>query len=235
MTKGRSNVRARTVRSRQAPRQHEGDERHKKARWASRVLNRLNTKIAARLGALLVVAGVLGLAALSLDRSAQTEILPIDRSLLGSKANLTSTIVGTTEGYRAPVFQLTSIDGREIVYNSGKPRVFFFMASWCTTCVPEERALARLHRKYGDRVEIVSVDIDLRNDTVADLQRFQQRFGGDWPHALNVELATLLRVRSLDATYVLNRHNVITYLDIWPTNFETLESEVLKVLPANSS
>ena len=202
-------------------------------RWASRLLIHPGAKLAVVLAILVAVVGALRyVPALT---GAQSEAPAIDRALLGSKADLTSAVVGISEGQRAPRFSLTSIDGRKIVYDSGKPRVIFFMASWCIPCVAEERALARVHRKYGDKVEIVTVDVDLRNDTVADLQEFQRRWGDDWPHALNVELAMLFRVRSLDTTYVLNRNNVITYLDMWPTDFETLEREVLKVLPAKAS
>ncbi len=202
-------------------------------RWASRLLNHPGAKLAVVLAILVVAVGALRyVPALT---GAQSEEPAIDRALLGSKADLTSAVVGAAEGQRLPEFALTDIDGRPIAYDSGKPRIVFFMASWCVPCAAEERALARVHGKYGDRVGIVTVDVDLRNDTVADLRAFQQRFGGDWPHALDIELAILLKVRSLDTTYVVNRNNVITYLDMWATDFETLESEVLKVLPAEPS
>lgn len=157
------------------------------------------------------------------------------QSSSGSMAELTTKSVGIDRGERAPEFKLTSIDGRELAFDNGNPKIIFFMASWCMTCIPEERALKRIHEKYGDRVDIISVDVDIRNDTVSDLRRFQQRFGGNWPHVLDLNVAILLRVRSLDATIILNRHNVITYRDMWPTDFETLEGEVLKVLPVSKS
>ncbi len=201
--------------------------------WASRLWERPAARLAVTLVVAVVAVGALRyVPALT---GAQGEPPAIDRALPGPKADLTSAVVGNAEGQRLPEFALTDIDGRPIAYDSGKPRIVFFMASWCLPCVAEERALARIHGKYGDRVGIVTVDVDLRNDTVADLRTFQQRYGGDWPHALDVELAILLKVRSLDTTYVVNRNNVITYLDMWATDFETLEREVLKVLPAQPS
>lgn len=95
--------------------------------------------------------------------------------------------------------------------------------------------MAKLYQEYGDRVEIITVDIDTRTDTVADLQDFQRRYGDSWPHVLNWQMAGLFKVNRLDTTYILNRNNVITYTDGWSTTYETLEREVLKVLPSEEA
>ncbi len=230
MTRGKRRAGTAKVDLRRAPRLHRRGGQETMSGWASRLWR---AKFAVTLAVLVVAAAVVKLAPVLMG--AQSEQPAIDRALPGPKAGLTSAVVGNAEGQRLPEFALTDINGRPIAYDSGKPRIIFFMASWCLPCVAEERALARVHGKYGDRVGIVTIDVDLRNDTVADLRTFQQRYGGDWPHALDVELAILLKVRSLDTTYVVNRNNVITYLDMWATDFETLESEVLKVLPAEPS
>lgn len=77
--------------------------------------------------------------------------------------------------------------------------------------------------------------METHSDTLEDTCRFEQNYGGPWPHILSAEIARIFRVRSLDTTYILNRHNVIIYNDSWPTGYEALEREVLKVLPTEGS
>lgn len=215
--------------SAQALRQHQRDTGHSARSWHERLTT---PTVLAALGvaAGILVLGVLGYAFLGGDLAGASDMAPT-----GQKAQVTRSSVGTSVGNRAPEFSLTSIDGDRISYNADRPRVIFFMAAWCGSCIPEERALAKLHRQYGDRVQIISVDVDPQNDTKADTRRFQRQYGGPWPHALSGQIAQTFRVRSLDATLVLNRNNVITYRDSHPTGYETLELQVQKVLPDQSS
>lgn len=205
---------------------------HGKAQGVLRRLTQPKGPIAAGVGALVLALGALGFAFLGGSESSSE---PAELAPLGTKADLTAETVGTSVGKRAPEFSLTSIDGDAIPYDSDKPTVIFYMAAWCTECIPEERALATLHGRYGDQVQIISVDVDPQNDSAADTRRFQRQYGGPWPHALSGEMARLFRVSSLDTTLVLNRHNVITYRDEHPTDYETLRRQVRKVLPDNSS
>ena len=68
------------------------------------------------------------------------------------------------------VFDLTDERGNVVV--------LFFMAAWCTTCIPEARALNALYEEYGDRgLPILAIDIDPRdtepsaNDAAATPER----------------------------------------------------------------
>ena len=46
----------------------------------------------------------------------------------------------------------------------GNVVVLFFMAAWCTTCIPEARALNALYEEYGDRgLSVLAIDIDPRD------------------------------------------------------------------------
>ncbi len=215
--------------SAQALRQHQRDTGHSTRSWHERLTT---PTVLAALGvaAGILVLGVLGYAFLGGDLAGASDMAPT-----GQKAQVTRSSVGTSVGNRAPEFSLTSIDGDRISYNADRPKVIFFMAAWCGSCIPEERALAKLHRQYGDHVQIISVDADPQTDSPADTRRFQEQYGGPWPHALSGQIAQLFRVRSLDTTLVLNRNNVITYRDAHPTGYEALRREILKVLPSTST
>lgn len=140
------------------------------------------------------------------------------------------TSTGTTVGQVAPAFFVKDIDGRVVNHDGSKPTVLFFMAAWCASCAAEEQALARLYQNYKDQVNIVSVDVDERSDTAADLREFQRRFGGAWPHVLNAQLALDLRVKYLDTTLILDEDSVIFFRDERATDYGTLKREIEKVL-----
>lgn len=216
--------------SEQALRQHQRDTGHAARHW-SQWLSEPKALTAVGATAVILVVGILGYAFLG---GSGRSPMATGSSALGARADRTAEAVGTSVGKRAPEFSLTSIDGNRIPYDSDKPKVIFFMAAWCGSCIPEERALGELHRQYGDRVQIISVDADPQNDTEADTRRFQKQYGGPWPHALSGKMARLFRVKSLDTTLVLNRNNVITYRDAHPTGRPTLKRAIMKVLPSSS-
>lgn len=218
-----------TFNSEQALGQHQRDTGHSHRThrsWRER-LRQPTVLSAAGAAAVILILGGLGYAFLGGGMAGPAS----DQAHWGQKADVTSEDVGTSVGKRAPEFSLSSINGEPISGNPDKPTVLFFMAAWCGSCIPEERALAKLHRQYGDQVGIISVDADPNTDSPGDVRRFQQQYGGPWPHALSGKMTQRFRVRSLDTTLVLNRNNVITYRDAHPTNRATLEREIHKVLP----
>lgn len=129
MAKEKCNTCGKAFRSREALRQHQRATGHKEKedRNTSGILKYPKVKLALGLGVLVLVVGALGLTIL-LKGSSSSEPAG-DRPLLGTKAGLTSVKIGTSVGERAPEFHLTSIDGRQIAYDSGKPKVIYFMAA----------------------------------------------------------------------------------------------------------
>ena len=140
------------------------------------------------------------------------------------------TSTGTTVGQVAAAFFVKDIDDRSVSRDGTKPTVLFFMAAWCASCAAEEQALVQLHQKYKGQINIVSIDVDERSDTSADLRQFQRRFGGPWPHALSAKLALDLRVKYLDTTLILDKDGVIVFRDERATEYNTLEREIKKIL-----
>lgn len=63
-------------------------------------------------------------------------------------------------GSQAPQFTATTVDGGTVRVPSGKPTVVYFMAGWCTSCIPEAVALGHVADRLGDRVSIIAVDAD---------------------------------------------------------------------------
>lgn len=74
-------------------------------------------------------------------------------------------------GDMAPDFSLPSLDGKEVTTKDiagGKPvSVVIFMSTACSACQAEIAAVEQLLGKYGDRVDMYLVSVDIRGaDTV---------------------------------------------------------------------
>ena len=137
-------------------------------------------------------------------------------------------------GPPAPDFSVPTLNGGtfRLSDHRGKPVVIFFMAYWCGTCVPEARALAQLHQKFGDRVTIVALDVD-PSSTPERLQGFRAWVGEpDYIWAFDEEnrVARAYKVRSLDSTVIINQTGEIVYSDAYPTSYQTLEEQIKKLL-----
>ena len=111
--------------------------------------------------------------------------------------------------------------------------VLFFMAAWCTTCIPEARALNALYEEYGDRgLRVLAIDIDPR-DTETQLARFRRLAGGGrylWARDLAQNVIRTYGVRALDTTVIVDRTGNIAYTDAFPTGYERLQNVVEALL-----
>ena len=136
-------------------------------------------------------------------------------------------------GPAAPDFTVPTLDGETFTLSEhrGKPVILFAMAYWCGTCVPEAKALARLHEKYGDQVVIVALDVD-PSSTPEALQRFRQWVGNPdyvWAFDEGNRVAMAYRIRSLDSTFIISPSGQIVYSDTTPTPYQTLERQIRRL------
>lgn len=157
---------------------------------------------------------------------------PTQRSAAASA--LGSTVPAKASGPLAPDFSVPTLEGGTFTLSAhrGKPVVLFFMAYWCGTCVPESQALAKLHHKYGDRLTIVALDVDL-SSTPERLQTFRQWAGAPgyvWAFDQGQRVAQTYRVRALDTTIIINPAGEIVYTDAAPTPYQTLQQQIAQLL-----
>jgi cytochrome c biogenesis protein CcmG, thiol:disulfide interchange protein DsbE len=92
-------------------------------------------------------------------------------------AGVLSSPTAPTRGHQAPAFTAPRLDGDGILSLSGllgKPVVLNFWASWCGPCRAEAPLLRRAYKRYGNRIQLVGVDIhDARSDALAFVRRYQ--------------------------------------------------------------
>jgi thiol-disulfide isomerase/thioredoxin len=109
-----------------------------------------------------------------------------------------------------PNFSVTAapfVGGQRFVLaqHADKPTLMYFMASWCSTCVPESRAISQLQAQMGQQVNFVILDMD-PSDTESGLQHFWEAAAGSnsvWALDKGSKVSTAYNVRSLDTTILI--------------------------------
>ncbi|TFB21492.1 TlpA family protein disulfide reductase [Filobacillus milosensis] len=123
-------------------------------------------------------------------------------------------------------FEKTDIQGETIGLSEEKPTLIYFMAAWCPTCVGGEKVFAELHKQYGDKVQLITVDIDPSVDTKEQLKKFQQKYGGNWPHVIdeNQEMAKKFQVKQLEEVSLINLKGEQVFRGVNPSLEELQEA-----------
>lgn len=137
---------------------------------------------------------------------------------------------GAAVGEMAPAFFVTTVGGTSFTLPAQKPAVLFFMAGWCSTCIPEAEALDRIERSVGDRVAILAVDADPA-DSLASLEQFialvgSPRYG--FAQDRDGRLVAAFDVHALDTTVVVDAAGRVVYRDAVPTDEPVLRRALAK-------
>lgn len=92
-----------------------------------------------------------------------------------SNINLSGKQGALAEGQEAPDFTLSDPSGKNFTLSEfkGKPTFVVFEATWCTFCHQQNSDIERIQKDFGERVNVVS--IDLREDVGTVLNAWQQR------------------------------------------------------------
>jgi peroxiredoxin len=140
-----------------------------------------------------------------------------------------------SDGPVAPDWTLETLEGGtfHLAEHEGKVVVMFFMASWCSSCVLEARALAQLHEQYADQgLIVVAINVEPEKNTAA-LSQFRAVSNDaayTWVFDNEYKVTKLYAVKALDSTIIIDRGGRIAYTDGFLTPFETLETEIGKWL-----
>ena len=138
-----------------------------------------------------------------------------------------------------PAVSLPTLGGEEInlLEDRGEVTILFAMSYWCTTCVPEARALARLIDEYeeqGLRVVVIDLDPDVNPE---QLQTFIDEVGENrltWTFDPEADFMRRYNVRALDTTIIVNADGYEVYRDIQPTSYDTLQAAIEQLFEGES-
>jgi thiol-disulfide isomerase/thioredoxin len=120
---------------------------------------------------------------------------------------------------------VVSVDGRTISVPSDRPTVLYFMASWCSSCIEQARALNELEEDYAGAAQFVGVDVT-PGATREEVESFRQHAGGpEHPYVVDDGRQFVERydIMSIDSTVVVGSDGkVLARVDAKPMNAAAL-------------
>lgn len=116
-------------------------------------------------------------------------------------------------------FNVKDLDGNPLSIEKFKGKVVLldFWATWCRPCIAEMPNVKRLYDQYQkEGFEIIGISLDQQK---AALESYIKRNEIKWPQffdglAWNNEIAQRYKVRSIPATYLLDRNGKIRYKSV---------------------
>jgi len=92
----------------------------------------------------------------------------------------------------------------------GKVVVLVFFDTYCPPCISELSYLKRLHKRAGDEIVILSVDVDPIHDTVEVLRRFREENGISWPILIGTsKVIDAYKIQYTPTTLLIDRDGFI--------------------------
>ena len=139
------------------------------------------------------VAAVVGVIVLAM-------IALLARGGVGERAEAANSLLGE----RVPLMVGDAVDGRDYDIDDfrGEWVLVNFFGTWCPPCVAEHPELVELEQ-WGienDRLSLVSVAF---NDNPADVQRFFDDFGGEWPVLDDANLSVAFEISNVPESFLI--------------------------------
>ena len=124
-----------------------------------------------------------------------------------------STLSALELGQMAPNFTETTLSGKQVSLEQfkGKKAVWLtFWATWCPYCKKEIPALKELHKKYGDKIEIIAVNIGVR-DSVEKSEDYKFEHNLPYDIIFSNELTRKYEVRGTPTQIVIDAKGRIVF------------------------
>ncbi len=116
-------------------------------------------------------------------------------------------------------FEVTDLNGSSLSLEKYKGKVVLldFWATWCAPCLQEMPNVKRIYKQYHQQgFEIIGISLDSNRNA---LEKYVRRNDIKWPQhfdgkAWNNEVAKKYKVRSIPATFLLDRSGKIRYKSV---------------------
>ena len=121
-------------------------------------------------------------------------------------------LIGTQEGWQAPIIAGVDMTGKPIEFESGKLKYLDFWATWCPPCIEELPHLYDIYQFFNEEVELVSIADDKRERVV----KFIDGRPIPWPTYLVEDMLDVLKdyeVTSYPTSFLLDTDNKVASND----------------------
>lgn len=141
----------------------------------------------------------------------------------------------TSAQAEAPNFTFALLDNKQVKlsdYLDKKPVVLNFWASWCPPCRQEAPVLAKVARKYDDKVQFLGVVV---NDTPEKAKSFEREFDVPYPSGLddNGSISTAYKVSAIPKTFFISKDGRVVSEWVGAIDTKTLTGNIEKLLKTN--
>lgn len=116
-------------------------------------------------------------------------------------------------GQKAINFTGTTLEGKEISLNQfkGKKAVWLtFWATWCPYCENEIPALKELHEKYNDKLEIIAVNIGVK-DSIDNIEAYEMKHDLPYSIIMSNKITRDYKVRGTPTQVVIDINGTVIY------------------------
>jgi len=116
-------------------------------------------------------------------------------------------------GHKAINFTGTTVDGKTISLDQykGKKAVWIiFWATWCPYCEKEIPALKEVYKEYGDKIEIIGVNIGVRDD-MDSIEAYQMEHDIPYSLIMSNDVAREYGVRGTPTQVIIDIHGTVMY------------------------
>jgi cytochrome c biogenesis protein CcmG, thiol:disulfide interchange protein DsbE len=163
----------------------------------------------------IVLVGLLGLVAISLNRSQRGTVQP------GEKI----------PDFNMPIFTGYELNGAKQVKLSdlrGKVVMINFWASWCKPCEQEAADLRTAWDFYQDGGKVVFLGVDYV-DTEPEARAYLEKFGIKYANGpdLGTKVSQLFRIKGVPETYFIDQQGVLKHVQVGPfTSVDEIKSVI---------
>lgn len=132
----------------------------------------------------------------------------------------TSLVLAVDVGDNAPAINLkltqSSSTSNFILskYKGTKPVYLVFWATWCPNCKEEIPRLKELHKKYGDKIEILAINVGM-NDSMVRVNRYIKKYKLPYNVAFDHDskIASKYSIRGIPTQIIIDINGIVRYRD----------------------
>ena len=138
------------------------------------------------------------------------------------------------------VTQINGISLKKLLKSNGKPLLINFWATWCEPCREEFPDLVKIDNEYKGRINFITISLDDLAEINRDVPKFLAEMKAEMPAYLlktadenaAIALVTMDWTGGLPFTILFDASGKASYLRQGIVTMESLEAELIKVLPA---
>ncbi|MBP2242291.1 peroxiredoxin [Cytobacillus eiseniae] len=130
---------------------------------------------------------------------------------------------GLEVGLKAPDFELMNLAGEKVKLSdySGQKVMLNFWATWCPPCKKEMPDMQKFHEKLGDKVVILAVNIDPKNDVAG----FAKDMGVNFPILIDEQdkVSSIYKILTIPTTYFIDEEGIIRHKHLSAMTFDMMK------------